>query len=57
MDHQLEHQLRNLLSIVVGYARLLDEEMPPDDPRRADLRELLMAAEQAVELLPGSDVQ
>ena len=51
MDSTLEHQLRNLLAIVIGYANLLQEEMPPDDSRRADLQEILTAAERAIELL------
>ena len=51
MDDILEHQLRNLLSIIIGYAALMDESLPPDDARRQDLREILTAAEQAVALL------
>ena len=51
MGAPLDHQLRNLLAIVIGYANLLQEEMPPDDPRRNDLQEILKAAERAVALL------
>ena len=51
MDSTLEHQLRNLLAIVIGYANLLQEDLPPGDGRRADLQEILTAAERAVELL------
>lgn len=55
MDATLEHQLRNLLAIVIGYANLLEEEMAPDDRRRADLQEILKAAERAVELLSAEE--
>jgi signal transduction histidine kinase len=51
LDDTLEHQLRNLLSIVIGYAKLMEEGMPPHDRRLEDLREILTAAEQAVALL------
>lgn len=55
MDDTLEHQLRNLLSIVIGYATLMEEGLPPDDAKRQDLREILTAAEQAVALLAHRD--
>jgi signal transduction histidine kinase len=51
MDDTLEHQLRNLLSIVIGYARLMEEGMSADDSRRGDLVEILTAAQQAIALL------
>jgi signal transduction histidine kinase len=51
MNHDLEHQLRNLLSIIIGYANLLEESLAVDDLRRADLREILRAAQQAIDLL------
>jgi signal transduction histidine kinase len=53
MNHDLEHQLRNLLSIIIGYANLLEESMPADDLRHADLREIMQAAQQAIDLLAG----
>jgi signal transduction histidine kinase len=51
MDHHLEHQLRNLLSIIIGYANLMEEGMTTDDVKRDDLHEILRAAQQAIELL------
>jgi signal transduction histidine kinase len=51
MENNLDHQMRNLLSIIIGYANLLEEGMPADDARREDLREILRAAQQAIDLL------
>jgi signal transduction histidine kinase len=57
MDHQLEHQMRNLLSIVIGYANLMEESLPSDDSRREDLREILRAAQQAIDLLTEDSLE
>ena len=48
---ETDHALRNQLSIILGYARLLLDECPPDDPHRADIEEIVAAANAAVEML------
>ena len=51
-DHpDFEHALKNYIAIILGYADLLLEEMPPDDPRVADMREIHKAASAAAALL------
>jgi two-component system cell cycle sensor histidine kinase/response regulator CckA len=42
------HDLKNHLGIVIGYANLLLDEMPHDDPRRADIDEIRKAGENAL---------
>lgn len=46
------HDLNNQLTIVLGYADLLLESIPPGDPRHGDLLEILNAAKAAIELVP-----
>ena len=46
----LAHDFNNLLSVIISYAYVLHEEMPPGDPRRADVGEVLRAGERAAEL-------
>lgn len=46
-----EHALKNYMAIILGYADLVLEDMPPDDPRLPDLREIHKAATAAVTLL------
>lgn len=48
IDRLFVHDMRNYLSIVVGYANLLLDEMPADDPRRGDLDEIRKAAGAAL---------
>ena len=48
---EFEHDMKNALGIVVGYANLLLSEMPEDDPKRADVEEIRKAGETALELL------
>jgi hypothetical protein len=50
----LEHALKNYIAIVLGYADLLLEEMPADDPRLEDMREIHKAATAAAALLNGA---
>jgi signal transduction histidine kinase len=45
------HDMKNYLGIVLGYANLLLEEMPADDPRRADLDEIRKAGDAAIQRL------
>ena len=46
-----EHALKNYIAIIVGYADLVLEAMPADDPRLPDVREIHKAATAAVTLL------
>ncbi len=46
------HDLNNQLTIVQGYADLLLETIPPDDPRHGDLVEIINAAKAAIDLVP-----
>ena len=46
-----EHTLKNYIAIILGYADLLLEEMPADDPRLDDMREIHKAATAAATLL------
>ncbi len=46
------HDLNNQLTIVQGYADLLLETIPPDDPRHGDLMEIINAAKAAIDLVP-----
>lgn len=49
----LAHDLRNMLTVVRGYAELLAPAIPPNDPARADLQEIVQATRRAEELLRG----
>ena len=58
------HDMKNYLGIVIGYSTLLLEELPPEDPRRTDIEEILRAGQGALELtehwgaaVPGADVK
>jgi signal transduction histidine kinase len=50
-DRTFVHDMKNLMGIIVGYSNLLLDEMPADDPKRADLDEIRKAGESAVVLL------
>ena len=45
------HDMKNMLGIVIGYSNLLLDDMPADDPKRADVDEIRKAGENAVALL------
>ena len=49
--NEFEHELKNILAIILGYADLLIEEMPADDPRMEALSARHKAASAAVTLL------
>ena len=49
---KLLHDLNNQLMIVQGYSDLLLDTIPPDDPRHADLMEVVSAARHAIALVP-----
>ena len=46
------HQLKNHLSVIVGFCDLLLSDMPPDDPKRVDILEMRKAAQAALDMLP-----
>jgi hypothetical protein len=50
-ETEFEHELKNHLAIILGYADLLLEEMSADDWRVEDLTEIHKAATAAVALL------
>jgi signal transduction histidine kinase len=50
-QNHLEHALKNCIAIILGYADLLLEELPADDPRLDDLREIQKAATAATVLI------
>jgi signal transduction histidine kinase len=47
----VEHALRNHLAIILGYAELLLQDAPADDPRREDVEEIMKAARSAHSLV------
>ncbi|HEV3218106.1 MAG TPA: hypothetical protein VGZ27_20435 [Vicinamibacterales bacterium] len=63
MSHRsFVHDMKNYLGIVIGYANLMLDEMPPDDPRRGDVDEIRKAGDAALARLaqlaaaaPGDD--
>ncbi|MDD5627763.1 MAG: response regulator [Elusimicrobia bacterium] len=44
------HDFNNMLSAINGYAQLLQQSLPPDDPRRADAEQILAAGARAAVL-------
>lgn len=46
------HQLRNHLSIIVGFCDLLMNEVPEGDAKHADLEEMRKAGNAAIALVP-----
>ena len=51
-ESPLVHQLKNHLSIVIGFCDLLLEDMAQDDPKRGDIQEMRKAGQAALELIP-----
>jgi hypothetical protein len=47
------HQLKNHLSIIIGFCDLLLSDLPGDDPKRVDIQEMRKAGQAALELLPN----
>ena len=41
------HDLNNMLTPILGYSGLLHDDLPPDDPRRADVEQIIAAATRA----------
>jgi hypothetical protein len=48
----LLHEFKNHLSVIVGFCDLLLTELREDDPKRADIQEVLKAGHAAIALLP-----
>jgi CheY-like chemotaxis protein len=46
----IAHDFNNLLTAITGYGDLLYEDMPEDDPKRADVGEIRQAAQRAAQL-------
>ena len=46
----IAHDFNNTLSVILGYAQLIDRSLEADDPRRADVRELTKAGQHAANL-------
>jgi PAS domain S-box-containing protein len=44
------HDFNNLITAIAGYAELLRDSLPPDDPRRDDTGEILQSARRGAEL-------
>ncbi|HLP02276.1 MAG TPA: ATP-binding protein [Opitutaceae bacterium] len=45
------HDFNNMLTPILGFAELLRLDLAPDDPRRADLEQIVRSAERARELV------
>jgi len=43
----ITHELNNLLTVIIGHASVLQLGLPGDDPRRADVKPIVEAAERA----------
>ena len=52
VDSPLLHQLKNHLSIVIGFCDLLLGDLPQDDPKRVDIQEMRKAGQAALDLIP-----
>ncbi len=46
----IAHDFNNLVTIIGGYAEMLEERLAPEDPRRAEASEILRAAKRASDL-------
>ncbi|HSB55388.1 MAG TPA: ATP-binding protein, partial [Gemmatimonadales bacterium] len=46
----IAHDFNNILTAILGFAGRVSQAMPPDDPRQADLREIITSGESAAGL-------
>jgi PAS domain S-box-containing protein len=46
----IAHDLNNMLTAIVGFSTLLDQELEPDDSRRRDVAEIIKAADRSAAL-------
>ncbi len=51
-EPEILHQLKNYLTIVLGFGDLLLAELPKDDPHHADVLEIRNAGQAAMALMP-----
>lgn len=51
VDRKFIHDMKNMLGIIIGYSNLLLDEIPADDPKRADIDEIRKAGDTALALL------
>ena len=47
----IAHDFNNILTAILGFAQLVDEDMAPDDPRRTNIRSIEESAERATSLV------
>jgi PAS domain S-box-containing protein len=47
----IAHDFNNILTVIMGYAQLLHEDLSPDDPRTRDLDQLLQASDRGRQLV------
>jgi hypothetical protein len=47
------HQLKNHLSIIIGFCDLLLGDLANNDPKRVDIQEMRKAGQAALEMLPS----
>jgi signal transduction histidine kinase len=46
-----EHDMKNLLGVIIGFSNVLLEDLTPGDPKRGDVEEIRKAGERALALL------
>jgi hypothetical protein len=51
-EPELIHRLKNYICVINGFCELLISESPDNDPRRADLIEIHIAAQAAMAMMP-----
>lgn len=56
-ENPVLHELKNHLSVIVGYCDLLLRNIPADDQMRRDVAEMHKAGQAAIELLPQLTVR
>ncbi|OFW14810.1 MAG: hypothetical protein A3F70_11960 [Acidobacteria bacterium RIFCSPLOWO2_12_FULL_67_14] len=52
VTHDLVHEFKNHLAVIVGFCDLLLRELPDTDPRREDVLQMQKAGRDALALLP-----
>jgi hypothetical protein len=55
LERETAHALKNHLAIIIGFAEVLREECPDEDPRRPDIEEIHKAALAAVAIVSGDE--
>jgi len=46
----IAHDFNNLVNVIAGFGRLVLDDLPEDDPHRADIEEILAAADRAARI-------